>query len=101
MERTLTVALRKLIPRNSTRRRHRDKMINKAYFANAANDAISVNLNEALKNAPLAARRLSPNGAAVVLSTVAYSIGPNKGKGTFGTGDVNKLQVEFATLRAD
>jgi hypothetical protein len=74
-----------------------------AYFANAVNDTITVNINNALSGTELTPRPvLNPNDAKSLCMEVApFVIKPNKGKRVFGIDSVNRVTIQFATFRDD
>jgi hypothetical protein len=75
-----------------------------AYFGNAVNDDISVNINNALAGTILSARPSLSSGGVQTLAMMmaSFNIKANKDKGVFGgAGVVNRVTIQFATLRDD
>lgn len=73
-----------------------------AYFANAVNDNISVNLNNALLGTPLDPRQSLNSGGVQPLSmqVASFDIKANKDKAKFGLNSINRVTIQF-TIQED
>jgi hypothetical protein len=74
-----------------------------AFFANAVQDRISVNLNNSLLPTVLDQRQtLSVAGTQpLTMTATSFNIKPNRDKGVFGTGGPNQVTIQFESLRPD
>jgi hypothetical protein len=74
-----------------------------AYFANAVEDTISVNINNALLPIELSPRpSLGSSGAkSIEMAVASFNIKANKDKGQFGIDSTNRVTIQFGRLRSD